>query len=379
MNEKTFLDRLHARARGELAPEECLLLEREIAADAGLGALARDYELVFALTRAESGSPVARTRFEQLEPRLARPSWLRPVAAAAVLLAVAALSFLAGRRSGSGAEPLYLRTIELNPRTAAAALPVDLPADLGAFDPRGPGGVSFLHDLDEAEEMARLAERPLLVYGAYPDCPLAAALDARVFSDPGVIELSERTVPVRVNLADLSADEQRSYLARGYPFLEVWRDDGRTAHSLSRRPDPVTFLESLHDGLEKSDAVGEQPAWSELNSFAACFGVARAAELAGDIAAAERGFRALLEDPSAPPWVSERSRSGLARLSRCALDLLLEARTAAASDPAAARELLRDACKRLAGSSFAPDLEAALERLEHDGRFPRLAEADHSA
>src|SRR5262249_11371460 len=160
---------------------------------------------------------------------------------------------------------------------SVATVAADLPGDWADYDPRGESSVRFLSDLDEAEDLARVAHRPLLVYGTYPGCPLAAALDAKVFSDPDVIELVERTVPVRVTLPPLSDEEQLSYTRRGYPFLEMWRDDGRTTHSLTRRADPQMFAESLHDGLAKSDATGEQPPWEELRSWAQRFVDARAA------------------------------------------------------------------------------------------------------
>jgi hypothetical protein len=184
---------------------------------------------------------------------------------------------------------------------------------------------------------------------------------------------------VRVNLAELSEDEQRSFTARGYPFLEMWRDDGRTTHSLARNPDPGVFVESLHDGLEKSDAVGEQPPWEELRRSVKAFVAARGAELEGRLAEAERAFRALSDDPRVPQLIAAHAAAGVERMSEAARTLLLEARSAAASDAGEAARLLEHALARFAGTSFEADLRAALERLRRDGRFPRLVEADRSA
>lgn len=387
MTEKTPLDLIHARAAGRLSPAESAELERALAADPALVRLAEEYELVHALTGAGGPVPSPRTRFEDLEPRLepAAPvperRWPRQVAAAAALLLTGALAFQLGRLSRSTTRPLVLSAIELDelPFATDTTAP-ELPLAWADYDPRGEGGVRFLSDLGEAELLARTARRPLLVYGSYPGCPLCAALDQLVFSDPQVIDLAERTVPVRIDLAQLSQAEQLSYTRRGYPFLEMWRDDGRTTHSLARNPDPQLFVESLHDGLEKSEATGEQPPWDEIRSWAGSFVSARRAELEGRLAEAEAGFRRLLEEPDAPPLVRRDAGQGMLRLSRGARQLLLEARrTAQDQDLEAALQLLRSAVERYSGTRYERDLRAALERLSSEGRFPALVEGEHSA
>ena len=378
------LDRIHAREEGRLSPTELELLERELASDPELARLADEYRLVHRLTSAGGPEAHARTRFEELERRLERSlerspwsAWRR-VAAAALVVGVAAAAFYAGRATRVTPQPLELTAIELDPRSFAT-VPADLPGTWADYDPRGEHSVRFLSDLDEAEDLARAAHRPLLVYGTYPGCPLAAALDAKVFSDPNVIALAERTVPIRVNLAELTDEEQLSYTRRGYPFLEMWRDDGRTTHSLTRRADPQIFAESLHDGLEKSDATGEQPAWDTLRSWSHRFVDARTAELEGDFARAERGFRDLVDASDGPAFVARRAEAGLARLSAGARELLLEARSTAARDVDQALRLLDQACERYTGTSFETDLRAARERLRRDGSFPELVERDRTA
>jgi hypothetical protein len=384
MNDRTILDLLRARAQGQLTREERDALERELAADPALLALAEDFALVYPLTAVEpAAAGGARTRFEDLEGRLRSTTLSRRVAVAAALLAVTGTAFWLGRVSAPvpaerGAVPLYLTAIELD-AVQPADLSADLPAQWADYDPRGERGVRFLANIVEAELLARSVQRPLLVYGSYPGCPMCAALDERVFSDPAVVELSERTVPVRVNLAELSEAEQRSLTARGYPFLEMWRDDGRTTHSLSRAPDPGLFVESLHDGLATSDATGELMPWEELRGAARRFVAARASELEGRLAEAERGFRELARDGRVPAAIAERARGGLARLAGCARELLFEARAAAQSDPGQAARLLEHGIERFTGTGFESDLRAALERLVRDGRFPPLAEADRSA
>lgn len=377
MNEKTILDRLHARAQGWLTESECAELEHELAADPALAALAEDYRTVHALTALDPAAELSsRTSFEELVPRLAaRTTWRRVAAAAGLVLVGGAAGYCAGRLGRVREEPLYLRAIELEAPRVSLAVPADLPARWNEYEPRRGLGVSFLTSVDEAEQLARVAERPLLVYGFYPGCPMAAALDTKVFTDPAVIELAERTVPVRIDLSQLPDAEQRALTSRGYPFLEMWRADGTPTHALVRNPDPALFVESLHDGLEKSDATGEQPAWKDLRALARRFDFARASEREGRMAEAEQTYRALLDEGLAPSAIGERAAAGLRRLSDEARALLLEACAASTRDRAVARRLLEHAAERFAGTRFELDLRAALERIERDGRFPALAMA----
>ncbi len=377
---RSILDLLRARAQGNLTRDQREGLERELAVDPALLALAEDFALVYPLT-ADEPVPlgVARTRFEDLEARLSSPFSTRRVAVAATLLLAVGAAFWLGRRSAASKDaPLCLAAIELDSPVVPSALPADLPAQWVDYDPRGERGVRFLSSLPEAEQLARAVQRPLLVYGSYPECPLCARLDAKVFSDPAVGDLIERTVPVRLNLADLPEAEQFSLIARGYPFLEMWGDDGCTTHSLTRIPDPLVFVESLHDGLAKSAATGELLPWNELRGAARRFIAARTSELDGRLAEAERGFRALTRDPHVPAVIAERARSGLARLAGSARALLLEARDASNDEFEQALRLLESGIERFAGTSFESDLRSVRERLARDGRFPTLAEADRS-
>ncbi|MEQ1895672.1 MAG: hypothetical protein ABL998_24295, partial [Planctomycetota bacterium] len=105
MNDPTLLDRLRLRAQGRLAPPEREALERELAADPTLRALADDYALVHAVTALESAEVAARTRFEELEPRLEASaparSWRRRAAAAALLVLTGAGGYWLGARGGA--------------------------------------------------------------------------------------------------------------------------------------------------------------------------------------------------------------------------------------------------------------------------------------
>lgn len=382
MNAET-LDLLHASLEGRLAPEGLARLETLLAADPELARLAEDYRVVHALTAEDARPGEPRTRYEDLARRMIRPgprALPRRVAVAAALLLVAAGAFVAGRLTGRGERPVALRAIELN-ALPPGPLPLASEAALSwaSFDPRGADGVHFLHDLAEAETLARCAGRPLLVYGAYPGCPLAAALDANVFRDARVADLVERTVPIRIDLSQLSDAEQRALIARGYPFLEMWRPDGRPSHSLVRAPDAARFLESLHDGLERSDAVGEQPPWEDVRRLGEAFESARRGEVEGRLAEAERGYRALLARASTPAELQQRAADGLRRLAREAHEALLDARRLADGDPAAARRRLDAACSRFAGTSWGMDLAAVRAALADDGRFPVLVEREHSA
>ena len=380
MNERSLLDLVHARAAGRLAPEDAPRLERALAADPALAALAEEYEVVYRLTGAlgAGASEGTRTSFEELERRLPPPTGARRVAAAALFVLALGAAFAAGRWTRAGADELELAAIELDSPELGPAPPPEVPADWADYDPAGAAMVRFRTDLTEAETLAGAARRPLLVYGTYPGCPLAAALDAHVFSDPAVIDLAERTVPVRIDLALLSPAEQEAYTRRGYPFLEMWSADGHPLHSLRRMPDAPTFVESLHDGLAKCAGVDEQPPWDEVRGWARRLGAARGAELEGELARAERELGLLADDAEAPAAIRAQATAGLRRLGLGARQLLLDARALADDDVEAAAALLRQAGTRYAGTRYAADLAAALERLLRDGRFPPLVESDRS-
>jgi hypothetical protein len=386
MNEPTPIDRIRLRAQGRLAPAEAQALERELAADPALRRLADDFALVHAVTALEAAEVGARTSFEELEPRLEGPAVVRPgwrrSAAAVLALAAGAVGYWLGTRAGDApAETSELRlvAIELDRPLMSASLTPDLPNGWAGFQPRGERGVRFLSDLGAARELAQMSGRPLLVYGSFPGCPLCAELDRTVFADPDVVDLAERTVPVRIDMAQLASHEQRSYMARGYPFLEVWRSDGRPAHPLVRVPDPLGFLESLHDGLAASDATGEPLEWSLIVALGERFQAARAAELEGRTGEAQREFRALALDARVPGEIAMRSSAGLQRLASEARERLLAAREVAERDLALAQRQLGEARAHFAGSTFELDFAAAAEFLARDGRFPRLVESEPDA
>jgi hypothetical protein len=383
MNPETPLDLLHASLEGRLAPEDEALLEALLASDPRLARQAEDYRVVHALTSDERRPGEPRTRYEDLLPRLERAprrlTFTRRVAAAAAVVLLCAGAFLAGRLSARAPHPVVLAAIELHPLPhVAPPRAAEVALSWASFDPRGAGEVRFLGDLDEAELLARCADRPLLVYGTYPGCPLAAALDETVFRDPRVVDLAERTVPIRIDLSQLSDVEQRALIARGYPFLEVWLPDGRPSHSLVRAPDAARFVESLHDGLARSEATGEMPPWEDLRRVAEAFEEARRDELAGDCAGAESGYLRLLEASDTPAELRGRASDGLRRLATEARQALMEARHLAGNDEARALERLDAARARFAGSSWGADLDAVRTVLANEGAFPVLIEREPS-
>jgi len=373
MNDSTRLDRIRALAERRLSAEEDERLRRELAADPELARLAEDFGAVHAVTAvlADDG-PACRTSFDDLaraaerEP-VFRRRWTRRVAAAAAVALLAAAAWYA--LAPAAAPAVVLGAIELDAAPAPAPVP-EPPPGLAHYDPRGPGGVAWLDDFQAASWLSAASGRPLLVFGEIRGCPMCAKLDVDVFTARSVVDLIERYVPVRFDLDALPREEADALMRRGYPFLEVWSDRLEPIRPLSRQPDPAFFAESMRDGLAAADAEGEVASWDELRSLARTLDRARERETAGLFAGALDGYRALAGGASEP--FRRLGDCGLARIAADARGTLLHAREVARSDPGGAEEVLRRALQRYAGTDYAADLRAVLERLRDSGRFPAV-------
>ena len=373
MNHQTDLDRIRELAEERLDPEARAEFCQRLLADPSLAELADEFRVVHSLSAAlEQDPPACRTTFAELQLPHDRPRRPRWVAAAAGLLVLAATAWLIrGLSSSPGAEsgPVVLSAIALEapPTLGQPALP---PPGLVDYDPRGVDGVAWLDDMEAAAWLSEASGRPLLVFGRIEDCVMCEALDERVFSQSSVVDLAERYIPVRFYFGNLPEAEAEQLLARGYPFLEVWDAGRRPLYSLARRPEPEFFVESMREGLVAAEAEGELATWDELRRFARTFESGRTAEQQGQLCGAQDSYATLARADS--DLYRDLGTSGLARISAEARSVLLRARETAGSDPDAAAAALRAALERYAGTDYAADLRAVLERLESSGRFPRL-------
>ncbi len=394
MDATTDLDRICAWVEGRLPPEALAALEHELATRPELAELAERFRDVHGLTSQEPEIPACRVSFADLERRLASergaPLWPRRAAAAALLIAAGVTAGYVARvvnRSDGTETPselppagppcVVLQSITLEPTVPLAVEEkrVLVPETLASFDPRGQQGVNWLKSWPEALLLSRLSHRPLLVMGTWPGCPFIAKLKAEVYTAPEVLGLIDRYVPVEWDLSTLPPSEAEQLTRyRGYPLLEVWTGDDKAVLNFSGTPELHAFEESMHQGLERADSTGEVPPWDEVREQARRLRAAQEAEARGRLAEAQQELRILARRDAGGPF-AEAATAELRRIASGARESLLAARAAAELDPARARALLAEAVLRYAGSGFEVDLQAVLESLDREGRFPELVEA----
>jgi hypothetical protein len=395
MDPTTDLDRLRAWLEGTLSAEQAARLERDLARDPRLAELLESLRDVFALTALEPDPPAVRTTFEQLERRLAAerraPSaWPRKAAAAIVALAAGtalALFLARGRddathQSGSVAQPtpraaaVELAAIQLEePAPSPYPPPLVAPEVLASFDPRGPDGIQWLREKQVAFSIARASQRPILVFGSLPGCPWCAELRAKVFPEQAVVGLIDRYVPFEWDLGQLPPEEIPAFMAkRGYPLFEVWTVDDEGVLNFSGRPDAPTLAEMMHQGLERANATGHVPEWSDVRALAQRWIAAREARSAGRMAEAQALLRELARSDLGGPFAAT-STAELAGIASDARSALLGARDAASTDPSSARARLETAAEQFIGTEFEPDLRAVLAAWQPGDEFPELTPA----
>jgi thioredoxin-like negative regulator of GroEL len=196
------------------------------------------------------------------------------------------------------------------------------------------GAVRWLASRNEARAVARLANRPVLVYAMHPTCPLCRAMEGGTLADPSVGEAAERFVPLRLDVTALAPEEARDLFAAGWPYFAVETADGREVAAFGGMRDATDFRQELDAAWEARPAGSEAVPWPDAEAAAR---------------EADWGIRAR--------------------------DALLAARDLAPANPARARETLVRAASDLAGTRQAEDLALVLGRWDAEGRFPRLAES----
>jgi hypothetical protein len=373
-------DRLRAWMEERLSPSEAADLERAIANNPELRALAAEMRDVWALTAVSLGSvPPTRLTAESVlaldVERTRARRWRRVAAIAATIAALIGIGYLVAARRDRAPKretPLVLQSI---PSEAAVAAPSLFEQDaelLASYAPVENGEIRWLDSLETGRALASAAGRPVFVFGGAATCPWCIEMRAEALRDPAVVELFRNFVPVQLDLMAMGLERAQPYLERGYPFLEVEDSSGNALYSMHGKWDSDEFRTHLERALSDAAIAPRAPTWERTRQLAVELQAALADERAGRLGGAFERFQALLTDGKGSGLAAEGER-GAARIGGSARAVLAEARDLARTDVAAARHTLVAALERFEPSPYARDFGAVLERMDASGRFPEIA------
>ena len=343
MTDPLDLDRLAAWADGRLSPADARALEAALSRDPALAREAEAFREVHAATAGlrDEAPPPSHIAFDSLdldalspEQRAGSrtPRWPWMLAAAAVLVGLTAWALGGFWGTGGTARPesanVVLAAIPLSQE------PLEPPAALLAgYQPakQGTSELSWLSVESQATEVARYTGRDVFVYAHFADCPLCRRMDATTLRDAGVREALANFVPLRLSLEGEPAAEVKPYFEKGWPYFAVRRADGTPVALFTGMYDVANMKLKLEKALGK--AAAKPLAWDQ-----AALRARRDADL------------------------------------RAGREALLAARTEAATDPARARETLRQAAARLTDTDAGRDLARVEAAWRPNDPFPTLTE-----
>ena len=386
MEERLFIDEMHALANGLLSSEEEERLRQRCAADPELQALLEDYLEVHALTEcADEPAPPSRLTFEEVEgafvPQRTRRMVLHRVmrVAAAVLVLVGGGLLLSyafspidpiDRPEGRPAGPLFLAEIPLRAKVAEPLATPKIPTSLAEYRPVVDGKIRWISDLDQAKAMARASSRPVLLFLEYPSCPWCIEMHDDTFTHEEVLAEIPAYVPALVDIR--KADPETRKLAKGgWPWFGVIDADGNVVLSFPGLKGPGQFSQKLKDAC----TISGPPAlsWARANELARIWFEAVAAEEDERFTEAYASYAALSEVDRAP-LIGKASREAIRRIGQHARGVILAARdlSAAKRGREPATTLLDDELLKFDGTPFAADLAVVGAYLKRSGRFPRI-------
>lgn len=384
---RTFLDRARSLLDGSLDPGEADALRREISADPALRAEVDALRDVLALTAAAGDAPSARVTAEDVLSRARPVLRLRPWAAAAAALLVAAAGIaavtmrhrtadvtLAGLRSG----PPFPAAARAEPVTAP------FPGALAEYEPVTPTSPNWITDLAAGRAMSQETGRPMLVWVNFEGCPLCVQLDRETFTDAAVLADVAAFVPVKVDVqslepaSDLARQVAKGFQSGKWPFIVTIGADGTSLREITGVWEKDDVAPALGAAAAEAARMGARigaPTWPQVRAAAAEIRRAEAARdgdrLGEALSALGRAAETLgpAAVPGTAPRIVQRVHGGFA----LPLDpqVVLEDAVRAA-DPASALPALDAAARRFAGSTAGDDLAAVARAIRDTGRFPRL-------
>jgi hypothetical protein len=363
------LDLARAFAEGRVPESQRQQVASRLRADPEFAALVALYGAVRADTEEAVPPRVARPAPDFADapaaPRLLRP--LALAAAAAVLLALGVLAFRDGAKPAKPPQPVFLRSIPLDPvPVAEAAMPpaADL-RELARYSPNDGAGVRLVDGVDRGLALSRASTKPLLVFLYSPQCPVCLEISKGALLDDAVGAAAEPFVVARQDVA--SAPKHLLEGLRFFPAFAVYGPEGER-ESLFAATTKVAELVQQMGAEARAQEVAHGPSlpWDAVH------GLARDLAAAEDEAAPARRLaiweRVAKEDPEGALGAAARARA--LTMKSDARGALLAAKNA--PDPQAAKAVLDDALARLAGTPYEADLRAVRVRLDETGTFPPL-------
>ena len=368
------IEAIRAWAEGRLGPEEVAALERAIQADPELHALAQAYGDVHRITagalEAEAGEAMPLPDFAQLERRMAaeestRP-WRRAAAAAGVLLLTGAAIYVATRDSESeAAAPVVFQTISEGLLVEAETLDVERTLELlGSYRPVEDGKIRWVDNLADAQLMAGVTGRPMVLWGIHPTCPICANLRETTMIDEIVLDSISDYVPAQVNVmvnehyAGIDPNE-------GFPVFELVDARMKLLEKFTGFVEAKDFRDYLSVGLERQGEVAALE-WEFAEELVGVYERATQSEASEAYADAIFGYRELL-DRGAGHALTLAGQRGLLRVARAAEVIVRRALVEEAPET-----MLAGAITAFEGTPYAADLEALQVAISRTGAIPDI-------
>jgi thiol:disulfide interchange protein DsbD len=137
---------------------------------------------------------------------------------------------------------LWTHGLLLPSRPAAEAPPAGGSASLPE------AAIEWQTDIQEAFRLASASEKPVLLDFRADWCPQCLEMEKKAFPQPEIVDAVSRFVPLRVDVTDLSEEEEAlvdRYDLPGYPTLVIARGDGEKVDSFTGYEGPEELLAFL--------------------------------------------------------------------------------------------------------------------------------------
>ena len=119
-----------------------------------------------------------------------------------------------------------------------------------------PQQISFFYNLQDARQVATAKNQPLILELYRPDCPWCKMLDDSTFSNPMVIEMSEKMTFAKIN-AERDSAVADLYGVSYYPTIVVARANGTEIDRLVGYYPPADFFNEVQLYLQGNETLAD--------------------------------------------------------------------------------------------------------------------------